>query len=311
MENELDFSVLENKKPSVYMPKFEQKYDFNSGFKHCCNVLKKKTREDSDAVIGITGPEGVSKSTLANHIGFHTDKHYTLEKNCLFSPDEESMVKAITNLPRFSAVNADEAIKILYKQQWWVQVFINKFYRLCRQDNKISILCMPRFAEFNEGFRNHRILIWIHLLDRGIGVVFMKDWNPFTPDPWNTKKNWKSITSYGKKQKYFHLSLEKKLSILEKSPNFVDVITFPDLEPELRLKYKTLAAAQKYKGMDMEKKQNKQQAETRKRYDRNLTKMRNLIKDELGLTDQDIARRIGERYHTIRSHFVKDLDKKP
>lgn len=296
---ELDFEAIEEKKPSIYMPKLEEKYDFNDGFKACCRVLKKKTREDSDAVVGISGLEGSSKSTLANHIGFHTDKRYTLEKNCLFSPDEDSMVKAIRELPRFSAVNADEAIKILYKQQWWVQVFINKFYRLCRQDNKISILCMPRFSEFNEGFRNHRIQIWIHLLDRGIGVVFMKDWNPFTPDPWNTKKNWKTITSYTKKQKYFHLSLEKKIRILEKSPNFVDVITFPDLNPELRLKYKTLAAQHKYDGMDMDMNKNKRLSAASKRYEERMGKLLRFVMDKTGMNKKQIAEAADLKPHNL------------
>ncbi len=236
----------------IYAPKLEQKYDFNAGFKVCCRTLRKHVRDDWDAVLAITGKEGVSKSTCANWIGFKADKGYTLEKNVLYSPNEKEMVEAIKKLPRFGAVNGDEAIKVLYKQRWWLQSFINMFYRLCRQENKITILCMPRFSEFNEGFRNHRIQIWIHLLDRGLGIAFTKDWNPFVKDPWHTDENERMVKKYTKGQKLYQMTLERKISILKRSKNFLDVVTFPDLPEDIRIRYKELAASHKYEGMDAE-----------------------------------------------------------
>jgi len=284
--------MTELKTQQIYLPKLEQKYDFNDGFRSCARTLRKKTREDYDAVVGITGDEGVSKSTLGNWLGFKTDKNYTFEKNCLFSPNEQSMINAIRRLPRFSTVNADEAIKILYKQQWWLQVFINKFYRLCRQDNKISILSMPRFSEFNEGFRNHRILIWIHILDRGIGIVFMKDWNVFTSDPWHMKENEKRIMKYTKRQKYFQVSLERKITILKKSPNFVDRITFPDLTRELRIQYKTMAAKHKYKGMEDELQHGMRRRKIEEKWRKRVAVMKEIIKEEKGWSDKRLAERM-------------------
>jgi len=283
----------------IFLPEMEERYDFNAGYRSCCRTLRKKTREDYDAVVGITGDEGVSKSTLANHIGFDTDRAYTFEKNCLFSPDEQSMVDAIKKLPRFSTVNADEAIKILYKQQWWVQVFINKFYRLCRQDNKISILCMPRFSEFNEGFRNHRILVWIHLLDRGIGVVFMKDWNPFSADPWHVKDNYNIIQKYTRRKKYFQVSVERKINILSKSSNFVDTITFPDLPKDKRIEYKVLAAKHKYKGMEEEMRFGQRRSKIDEKYKKRERAWKELLKEKTGMTDKQIADRLGISRPTV------------
>jgi len=237
----------------IYLPKIEQKYDFNEGFEFCCKTLRKRVRKDYDATIAITGDEGISKSTCANQIGFKTDKNYDLEKNVLYSPNRKNMEDKIRNLPRFSAVNGDEAIKILYKLRWYspLQVFINVFYRLCRQENKISIFCMPRFKDFNEGFRNHRILLWIHLLDRGFGIAFQKDWSPFASDPWWFKENQKIVEKY-RRRKVLGMSLEDKVKILQKSPNFLDIITFPDLPEELRIKYKTLSSQHKYEGLGEE-----------------------------------------------------------
>lgn len=238
----------------TYTPEIESKYDFNDGFNLCCKVLRKRVREDYDAVIGITGDEGVGKSTCANQIGFHVDDKYTLEKNIIYSPSKENMQNAIKNLPRFSAINGDEAIKILYKLNWWspLQKFMNTFYRLCRQENKISIFPMPRFSEFNEGFRNHRIKIWIYLIDRGMGVAFEKDWSPFAKDPWWVDENQKMIDKYRMGKKMHEFTIERKLQVLQRSRNFLGVITFPDLDPEKRLAYKTLKQQWTYSGLNEE-----------------------------------------------------------
>lgn len=230
----------------IFLPKIAENYTFNKGFKNCVNTLRRKVRADYDSVVAVTGDEGVGKSVLANWIGMRCDPNYTFEKNCLFSPNERSMVESIRHLPRFSAINADEAIRVLYKQEWSSQVFINKFYRLCRQDNKISILVMPRFADFNEGFRNHRIMLWIHVLDRGLAVAFVKDWNIFSPDPWHMKDNYEVLRKSSGRVKLYSLPMERKLELLSRLDNFLDVITYPDLPEPQRIEYKTLAAQQKY-----------------------------------------------------------------
>jgi len=283
----------------IFIPDTVSNYDFNDGFKFCCGMLKKRVREDFDAVIAITGEEGVSKSTLANWVGMKTDKYYTLEKNCLFSPSPKSLVDSVRNLPRFSAVNADEAVKILYKQQWWLQTFINKFYRLCRQDNKISIMCMPRFNEFNEGFRNHRILIWIHIFGRGIGVAFQKDWSPFVKDPWHFDDNQKMIASRGKHLKYYNFKMEDKMRILEKSPNFIGTVTFPNLPEDFVVKYKEMAKQHKYEGLEEEFDQGKRYMTMKKRMEERLNKLIAVFKTETGLSQEEIGRRIGVSGSTL------------
>lgn len=277
----------------IYAPEIEQRYDFNDGFKACCRELRKRVREDFDAVVAITGEEGISKSTLANHIGFKVDKRYSLEKNVLYSPTEKAMIEAIKKLPRFSAVNGDEAIKILYKQQWWLQTFINKFYRLCRQDNKITILCMPRFSEFNEGFRNHRILLWIHIIDRGLGIAFMKDWNPFTKDPWHTDENERNIRKYMKGQKLYQITLQKKISILQRSQNYLDIITFPDLPEEVRTAYKLMAAKHKYEGLEDELTLGYRKNKRVEKWKKRSNQLKDLVKDKTGMSDKQIAMAIG------------------
>lgn len=296
--NMIEQSNLDGKNNnSIYVPEIEEKHDFNDNFWYCCRTLKKRVRKDFDAVIGITGSEGVSKSTLANQIGFNTDKEYTLEKNCLFSPNPKNLIASIRFLPRFSTVNADEAIKILYKQQWWLQVFINKFYRLCRQDNKISVMCMPRFSEFNEGFRNHRILFWIHLLDRGIGIVYEKDWSPFVKDPWHFDDNQKKIDKMVGGRKYGKVDLDRKLNILERSDNCLGRIEFQDLPDEQRILYKELAAKHKYEGLEEELDRGKFYSQMKTRYEDRLEKIVKMLQDNTGMTKEIIAKQLGMKSH--------------
>lgn len=278
----------------VYLPKIEQKYDFNGGFKSCCKTLKRRVRKDYDAVVAITGEEGVGKSTLANQIGFVVDKNYSIEHNILYSPNKDKIKEKILGLPRFSAVNADEAIKILYKQQWYtpLQIFINTFYRLCRQENKISILCMPKFADFNEGFRNHRIILWIHLLGRGIGIAFQKDWSPFAKDLWWFKENQKLVEKYRKRKKFGDFNLKKKISVLQKSVNFLDIITFPDLNEEDRIFYKKIASKHKYEGLDEEYQRAVQKSKLIDKYQGIVKKsITHLLED--GLNQKDVAKKLG------------------
>ena len=289
----------------IFAPKLESKYDYNIGFKSMCRTLVKRTRNDYDAVLAITGDEGVSKSTCAHQVGFATDPHYSFGRNVLYSPTVEDLVKAVRQLPRFSTINADEAMKILYKQEWWLQTFLNKFYALCRQDNKISILCIPRFTDLNINFREHRVLFWVHLLDRGIGVVMQKDWSPYTKDPWWFDKNQKRIEKMSKFRKFHQFSLDQKISILMKSQNFMDVVTFPDLPEAQRIEYKLQAATHKYEGMDAEYKKTVLGAKMKARYNERFIKLNEFMKKQLGMTQDDVGKILGVPGSTV-SHWLKE-----
>jgi len=210
---------------------------------------KKRTEADFDAVIAITGEEGISKSTLATwciiegllYDGFTEEQIPGMINNyTIFSPNKERVKKQIMEAPRHSIINADEAIKILYKLNWHtdIQKFLNMLYALCRKENKISILCIPRFTDLNEFFRKHRIKFWVHVIDRGVGILFAKDWNPFTDDPWWMKEGMDIIKkSYGRK-KVVDFDTQEKINMLSKVRNFVAIVKFEDLPTAIKKIYR-------------------------------------------------------------------------
>lgn len=203
-------------------------------------ILKKRIEKDWDVVIAITGEEGSGKSNLAIQIGKRVDPEFSLERNELKTTNIEEIEQKLKNLRKGSVIIADEAIKMLYKREWMTssQIFINKLYTLARKENKITILCIPRFSDLNEYFRNHRVKFWIHILSRGHAVVFTKDWNPFAKDPWWMDRNMKLILDETRGKKFAEIPLEKKLKILRKTKNFLLYLTFPDFSEEEYKAYK-------------------------------------------------------------------------
>lgn len=252
-----------------------------------------RVRKDKDLVIAICSclEEGAGKSTLAIWFGLATDDNFNLRDNELYAPTEQEAKDKILNLPRYATIIADEAIKILYKLRWAssLQVFLNTLFALSRKENKITVLCMPRFRDFNEFFRNHKIKIWIEIIERGTGVVFAKDWSPFAKDPWWIDENQKLVDKARKNRKFTEYNTEEKLSILSKSKNYVGVIKWDDLPQEIKDEYIAQRDAIKYKGLDNIK---DKRSEREARYSKAFSLLIGLLKF-MGLPESFIARITG------------------
>lgn len=121
-------------------------------------ILKQRLRGDWDIVIALTGEEGVGKTTLGILLAQAIDKEFTMQKNVAFIPDEKQIMEGFNGLPPLSAYLIDEAVKALNKWSWFnsLQQAIIKMYAVARFQNKCTILCMPRFRDLTENFRNHR-----------------------------------------------------------------------------------------------------------------------------------------------------------
>jgi hypothetical protein len=113
---------------------------------------------------------------------------------------------------------------------------------------------MPRFTDLGEYFRNHRIMYWIHVLDRGVGVLMVKDWNPFTRDPWHLVENEKLLAgSKYRKTKIIDYDVGDKIRMLQKTTNFVSIVKFDDLAKDIKKIYLEGKEKYGYENMDQVK----------------------------------------------------------
>lgn len=219
--------------------------------------VKKHLHDDYDAVIAITSAwEGAGKSTCGIQIGKHIDKNFDFHKNILYSPTVPAMRKLVQELPKYSVVDADEAIRVLYKLKWGdtLTIFLNQLYSICRQENLATILPMPRIQDFVEFFRNHKIKFWIHVLERGTAVIMLKDDNPFAPDPWHIKENYKIYTKYKPTKKTIFYTIDEKFGAFKKSTNFIGGLEFDDLNDEEKFIYRNMKRVHSYDDISIEAK---------------------------------------------------------
>lgn len=216
-------------------------------------IVRDLLRNDYDCVIAITSIyEGEGKSTLAKQLDMRIDPNFKLDKNVLFNPTVDQMKNLVLTMPKYSVIDADEAIKILYKLKWAdkMQIFLNQLYALARSRNLATILCMPRYRDFGEFFRNHKIRFWIHIVERGTAIIMSKSWNAFSKDPWYLDENERLLEQYIIKRKIYNFNSQEKLKAFSKCKNVIGVLEFEDLPVPVQEEYKALR--DKYKFDDIE-----------------------------------------------------------
>ncbi len=213
-----------------------------------------RNRDDFDSVIAITGGEGMGKSTLAAIIGMLYDGRFGFDRNELFQPTHKEIKERLTKLPKYSVIIADEAIRVLYKLKWQdkAQQYLNQVYALCRQENQVTILCMPRFTDFNEFFRNHRIKIWIHVYQRGKAMMFVGDENPFVTDVFWIAESMKIVDKAMRRNRKLSIDDDIADRVFSKVRCYVMNFSFPDMPDELKKLYKDLKEKYSYANMDLE-----------------------------------------------------------
>jgi len=264
-----------------------------------CRTFRKRVRSDRDVVCAITGDEGEGKSNLAIQAAKESSPDFDIETDEVASTTRTEIETKVLDKKKFSSIVVDEAIKKLYKHNWQSkgQRFLNQLYTLCRQENKITFLCIPRFIDLNEFFRNHRVKFWIHIVQRGTAVVFMKDWSPFTKDPWWMVENQRIIDTQARNKSIVDIDVESKVKMLSKSKNFLIAIKFSDFDPEDKEQYQKYVGSNKYgDNIKDEEEIGEAPATVKLREDR--ARLVNALK-ERGMMSKDIAEVIGVTPATI------------
>lgn len=216
-----------------------------SSLRSFCRSSLERVADDWDMVIAITGEEGSGKSTLGGVLAKEIDPKFDWIRSVAYLPTHKEVEDKFFSLQSKQVFLVDEAIKVLYKLKWAdkLQIRINEMYATERWQNKITILCIPRFTDLNEMFRNHRVKIWIHVIERGHAVAFIKDdTNIFFSDPWHLKENAGKILKYTKNKKSVILATEEKITMFKRSINYWFDFSFPTLSEEDEQTYRQIKA---------------------------------------------------------------------
>lgn len=192
-------------------------------------------RQDRDVVIGITGFEGEGKSTLAVILSILIDPKFDFDLNVSYLPSAEEITKEFNRLKPGQVYLVDEAIKGLYKMNFQssLQQTIIKMYATERYQNKCTLLLMPRFTDFTENFRNHRIRTWINVIERGKAIVYIKDRDQTTQDPWHLAEARKQKMRILKKR-ISNVTIDERIREERKLPTYLTDFSFPDLPHSIK-----------------------------------------------------------------------------
>jgi len=135
-------------------------------------------RQDSDAVIVVSGKERSGKSVLAMQVGYYLDPTLTLDRVC-FNPGE--FKKQVLAAKKYTCVIYDEAVTGMRAVRWSNEVnqALVELLAQIGQKNLIIILVIPSFFELGKYSALHRsvALLQVHRSDGKRGFFKVYDEN--------------------------------------------------------------------------------------------------------------------------------------
>lgn len=220
----------------------------SKNFKDLVNIINKRIANGMDAVIAVSGEEGIGKSTFTLQLALELLKDksgvdaFDMERNIAYTA-EESLNK-IADAPFKSCVVIDEAGRLFFKRDAMSSKTKKgvKLFQQIRFKNLCVLMAIPPFFSLDREIRNNRVWIWVHIYARGKGLVFLKDRNIFIDDPWHQAETQGNIY-----RKYHTVgdSQAKLIAGYTKSKNFVGVISFDKLAPDFEKRYTDISHVRK------------------------------------------------------------------
>lgn len=288
----------------------EKRKEYFKYFLEFVDILRLRVNQKYDNVIAVTGSEGVGKSTFAYWVAKLIEGNYfDFRKNYVYDKDLGILIQKLQD-KKIKVIVDDEAIRRFYKLEWYkpYQVRLNQLYAIARKYRTTTILCLPRFYDFNEFFRNHRINFWVHLLSRGVAVLFCPDWSPFTKDPWWLDSNQKKIEKITLMKKLVNIDLNFKLKVLKICRNFVSPLCFPPMPEEDENKYNEFISLIEVKNLVEEEKQDSVENSLAKKYRESIIKAIKYLKMQEGYNFNKIANILNISRSTASSLLSTDKD---
>lgn len=134
--------------------------------------------DDYDVSILVDGKSGIGKSALAVTIGMQLDRtftHKTVLDHIAFTAEE--FLACIEKAKKGQVVIYDEAVRGMLSTDTFAaeQKALVTAFAIIRAKNLIMILLAPEIWQVAKSFRARRAQWWIHVEDRGIAWVHVRD----------------------------------------------------------------------------------------------------------------------------------------
>lgn len=212
-------------------------------FHLCLESFAKRTTNNQDATIAVSGDTGMGKTSMALAGSMILNKmgvKFNWDNICYSMLDMPDIVEKATSEEANSYI-IDEAIDVAEASGFMTRFNreVRKIGNKWRKKRNIYWWCIPDFVDLDPGIRNRLIKWWFHIIwqsdheersDRyAIAAFFRKDMNPFQSDKWGIKD-----MRYMRRGITNHLALMK---YLRKIRSFVTFIAFPILPAVIEEKY--------------------------------------------------------------------------
>jgi len=264
--------------------------------------LSKLQEGDWDAVVVVSGTEGVGKSTLAIDLARLVSKlngiKFDYEDNMAY--DAEEAIEKVQKIHNKGVMVLDEGMRLAWRRQWFDanQRHLIRLFSQIRSKNLCFFLCIPSFSHLETYFRLHRITYWLHVVKRGWVVGFKPNRMAGVKDPWGIDNIQRLIN----KNKLPTMSIDDPIQYIikhhRKIPSFCGSFQFPKL-PDFE-KYKKISDERKLRGNHIE------EVRTVKQIIRDKLKEINKKMREDGVPLKKRSSYITERDRTTLSHWDND-----
>jgi predicted XRE-type DNA-binding protein len=271
------------------------------------DILRERTTIKADAVVIIDGMPGTGKSSLQIELCRRIDPAFTMRRNIVFDPNPKVIMDKVTKeLPAGSAIGLDEIIRAANarKAMTAYNIFLTEYFALNRKDFKVIFLTLPSIMQIDSSLRNYRATFWVHVIERGVALVFKRSRMPADGDPWGLGEKGSGIKRLIKANhtgRAFDLSTEEIMNTLSKHDNFAFMVKFDPMPKEIEVEYEACAAE-----MRKELKLPEERGHRMKLYRLQIQKMVAHLIEADGMTQQQIEDLFGMDRTTVSTIMRKE-----
>ena len=201
-----------------------------------------------DSIICADGRRGLGKSTLLYWLAKEmSPKTFSLERNFVFRRGNEEMITKAKALSKYETIVSDEGQRQFYNMDFAskAQNDLYKFLTENRKANLNTAFACPKFKKLGTSLMDI-VDFRIHVITRGVGVVFQSVDNAVDDDPW---MNEECIKIWKRRTRQFasavDIDTDTKLDIYIDFPTYTGIVTWPKMPEDEEAKYLALDAEAK------------------------------------------------------------------